>query len=304
MATFSPANPPTDWSPPAWTTRPIGRRRSHHCGSPGPPTRWTCVGEGANTLAQALLRVDETRKPGQVKAFVEELRVYSISDRGRRAPDHPAAYRDVSYPVLYPEAESWKAQALRSRTAKEIECLRVRAGSVDVGDGSVTAAEALNMRRKGRPRYPSRRTQASRLTHSQASGNRSLRQGSRWEARIHTCRYRPCDAVTMPRAPRPAPLAVPEPSEAPPQWFPATSSRSSANSRVNPDVEVQTTQGRAGKQGKCVGDAHAVIDLESVGGVRVRAHIAVHKAVGEGWGGGEGEQNSADRKQDKRTKPA
>ncbi|MDZ4701075.1 MAG: DUF1593 domain-containing protein [Rhodothermales bacterium] len=42
---------------------------------------WVSVWGGANTLAQALLTLRETRTPEQVEAFVRKLRVYSISDQ-------------------------------------------------------------------------------------------------------------------------------------------------------------------------------------------------------------------------------
>ena len=47
---------------------------------------WICIWGGANTLAQALLEVRETRKPDEVKTFVEKLRVYSISDQDDVGP--------------------------------------------------------------------------------------------------------------------------------------------------------------------------------------------------------------------------
>ena len=41
---------------------------------------------GANTLAQALLHVRDTRTPQQLDAFVSKLRVYSISDQDDAGP--------------------------------------------------------------------------------------------------------------------------------------------------------------------------------------------------------------------------
>jgi len=47
---------------------------------------WITVWGGANTLAQALLQVRETRTPAEVNAFVSHLRVYSISDQDDAGP--------------------------------------------------------------------------------------------------------------------------------------------------------------------------------------------------------------------------
>lgn len=47
---------------------------------------WICIWGGANTLAQALLRVRATRGPDETAKFVEKLRVYSISDQDDAGP--------------------------------------------------------------------------------------------------------------------------------------------------------------------------------------------------------------------------
>jgi hypothetical protein len=47
---------------------------------------WVVVWGGANTLAQALRRIRETRSPEQVARFVAKLRVYSISDQDDAGP--------------------------------------------------------------------------------------------------------------------------------------------------------------------------------------------------------------------------
>lgn len=47
---------------------------------------WICVWGGANTLAQALLEIRETRKRDAVEKFVRKLRVYSISDQDDAGP--------------------------------------------------------------------------------------------------------------------------------------------------------------------------------------------------------------------------
>ena len=47
---------------------------------------WVSVWGGVNTLAQALTHVRETRSPAEVDAFIEKLRVYSISDQDDAGP--------------------------------------------------------------------------------------------------------------------------------------------------------------------------------------------------------------------------
>jgi hypothetical protein len=47
---------------------------------------WVSIWGGANTLAQALLRVRATRGPSEVEKFIEKLRVYSISDQDDAGP--------------------------------------------------------------------------------------------------------------------------------------------------------------------------------------------------------------------------
>lgn len=47
---------------------------------------WISVWGGTNTLAQALLRVRDTRSTGDLDKFVEKLRVYSISDQDDAGP--------------------------------------------------------------------------------------------------------------------------------------------------------------------------------------------------------------------------
>jgi hypothetical protein len=51
-----------------------------------PRPLWLSIWGGANTLAQALLRIRETRKPEDVEKFVAKLRVYSISDQDDAGP--------------------------------------------------------------------------------------------------------------------------------------------------------------------------------------------------------------------------
>ena len=47
---------------------------------------WICIWGGANTLAQALLRVRATRGPDETEKFIAKLRVYSISDQDDAGP--------------------------------------------------------------------------------------------------------------------------------------------------------------------------------------------------------------------------
>jgi Cellulose-binding Sde182, nucleoside hydrolase-like domain/Cellulose-binding protein Sde0182, C-terminal domain len=51
-----------------------------------PRPLWISIWGGANTLAQALLHVGETRKPEDIEKFVSKLRVYSISDQDDAGP--------------------------------------------------------------------------------------------------------------------------------------------------------------------------------------------------------------------------
>jgi hypothetical protein len=63
---------------------------------PDPRPLWVSVWGGANTLAQALLHVRETRSPADVAAFVHKLRVYSISDQDDAGP-----WIRQNFPALY-----------------------------------------------------------------------------------------------------------------------------------------------------------------------------------------------------------
>ena len=60
---------------------------------------WVGVWGGANTLAQALLRVRETRPAAEVERFVEKLRVYSISDQDDAGPWVRREFPDLFYIV-------------------------------------------------------------------------------------------------------------------------------------------------------------------------------------------------------------
>lgn len=60
---------------------------------------WVTVWGGANTLAQALYHVRETRSTEQVTAFERKLRVYSISDQDDAGPWIRKNFPDVMYVV-------------------------------------------------------------------------------------------------------------------------------------------------------------------------------------------------------------
>jgi Protein of unknown function (DUF1593) len=60
---------------------------------------WITVWGGANTLAQALLHVRETRSPAAVDRFVSKLRVYSISDQDDAGPWIRREFPGLSYIV-------------------------------------------------------------------------------------------------------------------------------------------------------------------------------------------------------------
>lgn len=47
---------------------------------------WICIWGGANTLAQALMQVRESRPPDQLARFLSKLRVYSVSDQDDAGP--------------------------------------------------------------------------------------------------------------------------------------------------------------------------------------------------------------------------
>ncbi|HMF78652.1 MAG TPA: DUF1593 domain-containing protein, partial [Bryobacteraceae bacterium] len=61
---------------------------------------WISVWGGANTLAQALLRIRATRRPEEVERFVEKLRVYSISDQDDAGPWIRREFPGLFYIVL------------------------------------------------------------------------------------------------------------------------------------------------------------------------------------------------------------
>lgn len=60
---------------------------------------WVTVWGGANTLAQALYDVRETRSPEELKAFEAKLRVYSISDQDDAGPWIRKEFPDILYIV-------------------------------------------------------------------------------------------------------------------------------------------------------------------------------------------------------------
>jgi len=60
---------------------------------------WICIWGGANTLAQALIKVRATRPPAAVDRFIEKLRVYSISDQDDAGPWIRREFPDLFYIV-------------------------------------------------------------------------------------------------------------------------------------------------------------------------------------------------------------
>jgi hypothetical protein len=62
-----------------------------------PRPLWVSVWGGANTLAQALLHVRDTRSPEQLEAFVSKLRVYAISDQDDAGPWIRREFPTLSY---------------------------------------------------------------------------------------------------------------------------------------------------------------------------------------------------------------
>ena len=73
----------------------IIRAADHDDGRP----LWVSIWGGANTLAQALLRVRSTRRPEEVEKFIEKLRVYSISDQDDAGPWIRREFPDLFYIV-------------------------------------------------------------------------------------------------------------------------------------------------------------------------------------------------------------
>jgi hypothetical protein len=61
---------------------------------------WVTAWGGANTLAQALLQVRASRTPAQVDAFIEKLRVYSISDQDDAGPWIRKEFPSLHYIVM------------------------------------------------------------------------------------------------------------------------------------------------------------------------------------------------------------
>jgi hypothetical protein len=64
-----------------------------------PRPLWVCIWGGANTLAQALLHVRDTRSPQEVEKIVAKLRVYSISDQDDAGPWIRREFPSLSYVV-------------------------------------------------------------------------------------------------------------------------------------------------------------------------------------------------------------
>ena len=67
---------------------------------------WICVWGGANTLAQALLELRESRKPEEMAGLIQKLRVYSISDQDDAGPWIRREFPDLSY-IVNPSTPTW-----------------------------------------------------------------------------------------------------------------------------------------------------------------------------------------------------
>jgi hypothetical protein len=66
---------------------------------------WISIWGGANTLAQALLRVRAMRGPAEVEKFVGKLRVYSISDQDDAGPWMRREFPDLFY-IVQPSTQA------------------------------------------------------------------------------------------------------------------------------------------------------------------------------------------------------
>jgi hypothetical protein len=75
--------------------------------NPDPRPLWISVWGGANTLAQALFDVRQSRPDEQLRQFVKKLRVYTISDQ-----DDSGRWLRLNFPDLFyivsPSNEDWK----------------------------------------------------------------------------------------------------------------------------------------------------------------------------------------------------
>lgn len=60
---------------------------------------WVTVWGGANTLAQALWKIEQTRSPEELGRFVSKLRVYTISDQDDAGPWLRETFPDLFYIV-------------------------------------------------------------------------------------------------------------------------------------------------------------------------------------------------------------
>ena len=129
-------------------TCPKARRRSF-----GPPTATTLVlcgsriWGGANTLAQALIKVRATRPPAAVDRFIEKLRVYSISDQDDAGPWIRREFPDLFY-IVEPSTQAARRILLRDLDRNQ----RRRLLSQRRGRGLPTVTNAwleTNIRSKG-----------------------------------------------------------------------------------------------------------------------------------------------------------
>jgi len=66
---------------------------------------WICLWGGANTLAQALLHVSQTRTKDETEKFISKLRVYSISDQDDAGPWIRREFPNLFY-IVQPSTQS------------------------------------------------------------------------------------------------------------------------------------------------------------------------------------------------------
>jgi hypothetical protein len=114
---------------------------------PDPRPLWITIWGGANTLAQALLRVRETRTPAEAESFVSKLRVSSISDQDDAGPWIRREFPNLLYVVKPSSPDSGEYLYATWTGISGDEYYRNCAGA----DGSTVTNEWLekNIRAKG-----------------------------------------------------------------------------------------------------------------------------------------------------------
>ena len=114
---------------------------------PDPRPLWVTIWGGANTLAQALLRVRAARSPAEVEKFVLRLRVSSISDQDDAGPWIRREFPGLHYVVKPSSADSGEYVYATWTGISGDDYYRNCAGA----DGSIVTNEWLkkNIRAKG-----------------------------------------------------------------------------------------------------------------------------------------------------------